>query len=149
MSNGFIKFFFLISLLISALKALNINNNHICENNSSNNEIHTDCNNDELIKDTKEIKILLKDLNTWELKEKKSKGINIHVLYKKIQFENFVSAVEFINKITIIAEKFSHHPDLYLTSYKNLEIILSSHSLGGLTKNDFIIAKSIDDLLLK
>ena len=37
-----------------------------------------------------------------------------------------------------------HHPDLHLTGYRNVALELSTHAVGGLTENDFILAAKID-----
>ena len=59
---------------------------------------------------------------------------------------NFVAAVEFINRVKDIAEAEDHHPDLHLTGYKKLRIELSTHAIGGLSENDFIVAAKINEL---
>lgn len=66
---------------------------------------------------------------------------------KKNQLKNFVECVQAIEKIKDIAEADDHHPDIHLTGYKNLEIVLSTHAIGGLSKNDFILAAKIDEAL--
>ena len=43
-----------------------------------------------------------------------------------------------------IAEREGHHPDLHLTGYRNVSIVLHTHSLGGLSQNDIEVAKMID-----
>ncbi len=63
--------------------------------------------------------------------------------------KNFLAAVELINTIAAIAEQENHHPDVHLTSYKNLAIDLSTHAIGGLSENDFILAAKIDRILDK
>ncbi len=68
---------------------------------------------------------------------------------KEFKLKNFIEAVGFINKIAIQAEKLDHHPDILLHSYNRLIITLSTHSKGGVTKNDFDLAKSIEELFLK
>ena len=60
--------------------------------------------------------------------------------------KNFVACVNFINKIKDIAEDEMHHPDLHLTGYKNLKIVLYTHALGGVTENDLIVAAKINQL---
>src|SRR5579875_2047914 len=45
-----------------------------------------------------------------------------------------------------VAEAEDHHPDLHLTGYRNVAIELSTHAVGGLTENDFILAAKIDQL---
>ena len=37
-------------------------------------------------------------------------------------------------------------PDLHLTGYRKLRIVLSTHAIGGLSLNDFILAAKIDAL---
>jgi thiol peroxidase len=69
---------------------------------------------------------------------------------KKIQrefvFKDFVEAQYFLNLIGIIAEEQGHHPNLTLI-YNKLKVTLTTHAIGGLSFNDFIMAKIIDDLI--
>ena len=60
--------------------------------------------------------------------------------------KNFVACVNFINKIKDIAEDEMHHPDLHLTGYRNLKVVLYTHALGGVTENDLIVAAKINQL---
>jgi 4a-hydroxytetrahydrobiopterin dehydratase len=60
--------------------------------------------------------------------------------------KNFIACVNLINKIKDIAEDEMHHPDLHLTGYKNLKVVLYTHALGGVTENDFIVAAKINQL---
>ena len=86
-----------------------------------------------------EIKEKLKGLQGWELNEKKD------MLHKNFQFQNFTSAVCFLNRAAELAELEDHHPDLHLTNYRNLKVVLSTHSAGGLTKKDFLLAAQIEE----
>ena len=61
--------------------------------------------------------------------------------------KNFITAVNFINAVAQIAEGENHHPDIHLTGYRHLRIDLSTHALGGLSENDFILAAKIDQLI--
>lgn len=83
----------------------------------------------------------VKALTYWRLTED-SKWIE-----RSITFKNFVQAISCINKISEIAEAEGHHPDLHLTGYRNLNICLSTHAIGGLSENDFILASKIDDMI--
>ena len=65
-------------------------------------------------------------------------------LTKEFQFDNFVLAVNFINKIMSLAEKAQHHPDIYLHSYNKVKIMLVSHDKGEVTEKDYNLAKKID-----
>ena len=60
--------------------------------------------------------------------------------------KNFVSAVHLINQIAELSEALNHHPDIHLTDYRKLNIVLSTHSAGGLTDLDFTLARQIEDL---
>ncbi len=66
-------------------------------------------------------------------------------LVKRFRFRDFVSAVDFVNRITPLAEAEQHHPDL-LVSWGRVRVQLWTHVAGGLTENDFILAAKIDDL---
>ena len=59
---------------------------------------------------------------------------------------DFLAAVQFIRRIARLAEAEDHHPDLYLTHYRKLKIEISTHAIGGLSENDFILAAKIDKL---
>ena len=83
---------------------------------------------------------LLKDLRGWELVEGKR-------LRKQMTCKNFLDAVNLIQRIAPVAEAEDHHPDLHLTNYRRLTIELSTHAIGGLSENDFILAAKIDQLL--
>lgn len=60
--------------------------------------------------------------------------------------KNFVACVDLINKIKDIAEDEMHHPNLHLTGYKQLKVVLYTHALGGITENDLIVAAKINRL---
>ncbi len=60
--------------------------------------------------------------------------------------KDFATALDFFNRVGQIAEAEDHHPDLHLTGYRNVAIELSTHAIGGLSENDFILAAKIDKL---
>jgi 4a-hydroxytetrahydrobiopterin dehydratase len=64
---------------------------------------------------------------------------------RTFKFANFVEAMDFANKITTIAEEENHHPDLHI-SWGKVKVDLSTHKVGGLTENDFILAAKINKL---
>ena len=61
--------------------------------------------------------------------------------------KHFLEAIRLINEIAEVAESEQHHPDLHLTGYRNVRIELTTHAIGGLSENDFIVAAKIDELL--
>jgi 4a-hydroxytetrahydrobiopterin dehydratase len=60
--------------------------------------------------------------------------------------KDFAAAMKFLNAIAKVAEKEDHHPDVHLTGYRNVEIEIYTHAVGGLSENDFILAAKIDKL---
>ena len=58
--------------------------------------------------------------------------------------KNFQSAMNQLVAIGKIAERENHHPDLHLTGYRNVTIVLFTHSLSGVSANDIALAKMID-----
>ena len=70
--------------------------------------------------------------------------VNSHHLEKLYRFKDFVSALAFTNKIGGIAEAEGHHPDIYLT-WGKVRVEIFTHTVNGLTKNDFILAAKIEE----
>lgn len=67
------------------------------------------------------------------------------MLVKTFTFDNFVKAVDFVNKIVPLAEKVNHHPDIEIFSYKNVKVKLTTHDEGNkVTKKDIKLAEEID-----
>ncbi len=62
---------------------------------------------------------------------------------KKFGFKNFKGSMEFVNKVAELAESEGHHPDIAI-SYDKVDIRLSTHAIGGLSTNDFILASKIE-----
>lgn len=60
--------------------------------------------------------------------------------------KNFMAGMRFFNEVARVAEEDQHHPDLHLSGYRNVWIELSTHAIGGLSENDFILAAKIDQL---
>jgi len=63
---------------------------------------------------------------------------------RKWKLKNFVQALQFMQRIGELAEAEQHHPDLHLTGYRHVRVVLTTHAIGGLSENDFIIAAKID-----
>ncbi|MCM8762799.1 MAG: 4a-hydroxytetrahydrobiopterin dehydratase [Candidatus Omnitrophica bacterium] len=81
---------------------------------------------------------LLAQYRGWELVEDKK-------IVKEFKFKDFLEAKYFLDLISIIAEEQGHHPTFTLL-YNKLRITLTTHAAGGLTDNDFIMAKIIDEM---
>ncbi len=68
-----------------------------------------------------------------------------HHLHKVFSFPDFVSALDFTNRVGGLAEVEGHHPDIRL-SWGRVEIEIFTHKIDGLTESDFILAAHIDQL---
>lgn len=86
---------------------------------------------------------LLNDVAGWQL------SANSDSISRQFGMKNFMAAIRLINKIASIAEEENHHPDIHLSGYRNLEIVLTTHALNGLSENDFILAAKINQLPLE
>jgi 4a-hydroxytetrahydrobiopterin dehydratase len=64
---------------------------------------------------------------------------------KTFKLADFVGSVEFVNKLVEPAEEMNHHPDLNV-SWNEVRVSITTHAEGGLTANDFELAKRIDAL---
>ena len=65
---------------------------------------------------------------------------------KKFLMKDFSAAIALMKAILPVAQAEDHHPDLHLTGYRKLQIVLSTHEVGGLSNNDFILAAKIEAL---
>jgi 4a-hydroxytetrahydrobiopterin dehydratase len=66
-------------------------------------------------------------------------------LEKQFKFPDFRHALEFVNRVGEIAEQQNHHPDIFFT-WGQARIQIWTHSVQGLTENDFILAAKISEL---
>jgi 4a-hydroxytetrahydrobiopterin dehydratase len=76
----------------------------------------------------------------WKLA---SDGKSIHRVY---ELSGFAAAVALVNLIAARAEATDHHPDLHLTGYRRLEVVLSTHDAGTVTAKDYALAAEIEAL---
>ena len=60
--------------------------------------------------------------------------------------KNFMAAIDFFNRVAALAEEDGHHPDLHLTGYRKVVVELTTHAIGGLSENDFILAAKINQI---
>ena len=90
--------------------------------------------------DRSQAETYLRQLTGWEL------DASAKVISRNFRMKHFMSAVRFIAEVAKVAEAENHHPDIHLTGYRNLKIELSTHAIGGLSENDFILAAKINEL---
>ncbi|MBD2465814.1 4a-hydroxytetrahydrobiopterin dehydratase [Oscillatoria sp. FACHB-1407] len=90
----------------------------------------------QLLSDT-DVQERLTQLPDWTLQGKEIQSVR--------KFKDFVEAIAFVNRLVEPAEAANHHPDITI-SYNRVSIALTTHDAGGLTENDFALAKAIDQL---
>ena len=66
-------------------------------------------------------------------------------LHRHFVFPSFVEAIRFIDRMAEIAEAEGHHPD-FAVHYREVDVTIWTHAVGGLSENDFILAAKIDAL---
>ena len=64
-------------------------------------------------------------------------------IVKEFDRGDFAGSVDFVNAIAPSAEEMNHHPDLEI-SWSKVKVKISTHSEGGLTGNDFELARKVD-----
>jgi 4a-hydroxytetrahydrobiopterin dehydratase len=69
-------------------------------------------------------------------------------LTREFEFGNFRDAFGFVARVALVAEREFHHPDIEL-GWGRAAFTLTTHSAGGLTRNDFVMAAKIDALEAK
>jgi len=67
-------------------------------------------------------------------------------IIRNYKFENFRVAMQFVNHVAEEAEALNHHPDVLIHGWNNVRLSLQTHSVGGLTEKDFILAERIDQV---
>ena len=85
------------------------------------------------------LKLMLNDLPEWKV-AKDGKALE-----RTYSFKNFREALALVNRIGEVAEAENHHPDLKL-GWGYVEVLLTTHKLGGITRNDGILASKIETL---
>lgn len=75
--------------------------------------------------------------NDWKIVD------NRDAIYKKFKFKSFIQAFSWMTSVAIIAEKMDHHPE-WANVYSTVEVTLTTHSAGGLTKLDLALARKMD-----
>jgi 4a-hydroxytetrahydrobiopterin dehydratase len=72
--------------------------------------------------------------------------VDEHHLAREIRFPNFRTAFEFVRQVAELADAANHHPDIHL-AWGRVQITIWTHSIGGLSESDFVLAARVDRLL--
>ena len=84
--------------------------------------------------------LLLGEVPSWSVDRQPGKPPR---LVRRFEFADFVGAMGFLNKTAEIAEQEAHHPDVCV-HYNRVDVTLWTHTVGGLSENDFILASKLD-----
>jgi 4a-hydroxytetrahydrobiopterin dehydratase len=68
-----------------------------------------------------------------------------HSIRRELAFKDFYRTMSFVNAVAHVANIEDHHPDLEV-GYNYCRIVFSTHSIGGLSENDFICAAKVDQI---
>jgi 4a-hydroxytetrahydrobiopterin dehydratase len=79
------------------------------------------------------------EVPTWTVTESKK-------ISKTFVFKDFREAMRFVNNVAELAESEGHHPDIAV-SWNKVLLTLTTHAIGGLSENDFIVAAKVSKLM--
>jgi len=84
-----------------------------------------------------QIAALLPEVPGWEEREGR--------LHRRFTFRDFVTAMRFVNRMAEVAEAEGHHPD-FTVHYRQVDVVIWTHAVGGISENDFILAAKVTPL---
>jgi 4a-hydroxytetrahydrobiopterin dehydratase len=64
-------------------------------------------------------------------------------IVRDFRFPDFSAAWGFLSRVALLAEKADHHPE-WSNTYNRVEIVLTTHDAGGLSRRDVALAQAID-----
>ncbi|MDR3576312.1 MAG: 4a-hydroxytetrahydrobiopterin dehydratase [Anaerolineaceae bacterium] len=91
-----------------------------------------------------EVQVYKAQLPEWVVVEENSEKR----LQRTYQFKNFLEALKFTNQVGNLAEAENHHPAL-ITEWGKVTVTWWTHKIGGLHRNDFVMAARTEDLYSK
>ena len=86
-----------------------------------------------------ERKAALSELPEWRLVE------NRDAISRSVRFKDFSVAWGFMSRVALVAEVMNHHPE-WFNVWNRVDIVLSTHDAGGLTKLDLELARRVNAL---
>ena len=89
---------------------------------------------------TKQVGVHLKAVPNWSKRAQ--------TIVRTFQFEGFLNAIDFVNRIAKKAQKSDHHPDIDIR-FNKVTMKLTTHDEGGITEKDFSLARQCDEVLSK
>jgi 4a-hydroxytetrahydrobiopterin dehydratase len=87
--------------------------------------------------DGAQIAALLPEVPGWEERDGR--------LHRRFTFRDFVTTMRFVDRMAEVAESEGHHPD-FTVHYRQVDVVIWTHAIGGISENDFILAAKITPL---
>ena len=94
------------------------------------------CSGDTPPREARQVQEMLQQVPGWGLDEGR--------LTRDVKVRNFKAALALVNGIGELAEAENHHPNICIHSWNHVKLDLYTHSIGGLSENDFILAAKIN-----
>jgi len=88
--------------------------------------------------DAEEIESWMKKVPEWDFEEAS--------ITRTIEVDGFMDGIELVNDIAEVAEEENHHPDIDIR-WGRIVLTLTTHDEGGLTEEDFALARRLDNLV--
>ena len=88
--------------------------------------------------DEEEVEQRLDELGDWER--------DGDAIEKNFEFDDFATAIKFVNDVAKMADRWDHHPDIDIR-YNKVRLTITTHSEGGLTPRDFDMAGEIEQTI--
>jgi 4a-hydroxytetrahydrobiopterin dehydratase len=85
-----------------------------------------------------QIELLIPEIPGWK--------IDAGEIARNYEFKDYYHTMAFVNSVAWLAHREDHHPDMKV-SYNKCEVRFSTHSVKGLSENDFICAAKVDALM--
>ena len=98
------------------------------------------CKGDDKPLSKEQVNVLLNDISQWKSNEQSSQ------ITRTFKFKNYYETIAFVNAIAWISHQEDHHPDLQV-EYNKCTVNYSTHTVKGLSENDFICAAKINNLV--
>jgi len=102
------------------------------------NLLHARCQSDVHPMSDAEIRNHLTAVSGWHVKD--------GAIEKTFSFKNYYETIAFVNAVAWVSHHEDHHPDLAV-GYNRCKVTYSTHSVGGLSENDFICAAKVERLM--
>ena len=86
-----------------------------------------------------EVQLLLPLVPGWRLED--------GVMRRGLLFPDFRQTIAFVDLLADLAEEEQHHPDFLVYGYRRMRLDFATHSIGGLSLNEFIMGAKVNRLL--